>query len=130
MQIETRRRVLRGLLGAVLVGGMSLAGSADAQEALQVGGVYGAQWGAGAINLSLQQTGVWVNGIYTGGNGVQPGAMAGRLTGNTLVGRWTDANSSGGFTLVFTPDGRAFAGSWGRSVASNTDGGPWTGRRR
>lgn len=130
MQNETRRRVLRGLLGAVLVGGMSLAGRADAQTALQVGGTWGAQWGAGAINLHFEQTGVWVTGIYTGGNGVQPGALAGRLTGNTLVGRWTDASSTGGFTLLFSPDGRAFVGTWGRTPASNTDGGPWTGRRR
>ncbi len=38
MQIETRRRVLRGLLGAALVAGMSSAGSADAQNVLAVGG--------------------------------------------------------------------------------------------
>ena len=54
---------------------------------------------------------------------------AGVMRGNVLVGRWTDASSSGGFTLAFSPDGRSFAGTWGRSLASNTDGGPWLGRR-
>lgn len=95
----------------------------------QVAGLWSSSFAGGLNNLSLQQRGANVMGIYTS-NASMPGALAGRFTGNVLRGRWTDAGSSGQFVLTFSPDGQSFTGTWGRSLASATDGGPWTGRRQ
>lgn len=118
------RRTL-GMMAAALC--MSVA--AHAQPRINVAGVWSTQFAGAAATVTLYQSGANVVGPYVNTPPLTPGALAGVLRGNVLTGRWTDASSSGGFTLVFSPDGRSFAGTWGRSLASTTDGGPWLGRR-
>lgn len=95
---------------------------------LQVLGSWSSQWGAGQCNLSMTQYGPHVVGIATNPPPVQPTALVGTLNGTVLTGRWTDARSSGGFVLQFTPDGRHFTGTWGRTLDSTSSGGPWNGQ--
>jgi len=117
-------------LGAGTFQGPALAQPAPATApSPQVAGLWTSTFAGGINNLSLQQRQAFVTGIYTS-NASMPGAMAGRFTGNVLSGRWTDASSSGQFVLVFSADGRSFVGTWGRTLASATNGGPWTGQRQ
>jgi hypothetical protein len=51
-------------------------------------------------------------GVY-GSSSSMPGAMSGRINGRVMIGRWTDAASSGGFRMEFSPDGRRFVGTFG-----------------
>jgi hypothetical protein len=103
--------------------------SADAQNVANVAGSWNTQFAGAAATVNLLQAGPNVVGTYVNTPPLLPGAIAGVIRGNVLTGRWTDASSSGGFTMVFSPDARAFVGTWGRSVTSATDGGPWLGRR-
>ena len=89
-------------------------------------GTWSTQFAGAAATVTFFQSGPNVVGTYVNTPPLLPGAIAGVMRGNVLTGRWTDASSSGGFTLAISPDGRSFAGTWGRSVASNTDGGPTT----
>ena len=118
------RRTL-GMMAAALC--MSVA--AHAQPGANVNGTWSTQFAGAAATVTFFQSGPNVVGTYVNTPPLLPGAMAGVMRGNVLTGRWTDASSSGGFALAISPDGRSFAGTWGRSVASNTDGGPWLGRR-
>lgn len=102
----------------------------QAQAQLNLAGAWATQFAGAAANVNLTQSNANVVGVYVNSPPLLPGALAGMLQGNVLTGRWTDARSSGGFSLVFSPDGRSFTGTWGRSVGSTTDGGPWVGRRQ
>lgn len=115
-----------GLAGAVLFAAVS----ADAQPAaLNLNGTWSTQFAGASATVTMFQSGPNVVGTYVNTPPLLPGALAGVLRGNVLTGRWTDASSSGGFTMVFTPDGRNFVGTWGRNVNSATNGGPWLGHR-
>ncbi len=93
-------------------------------------GVYESQWSSGDSVLTLTHTGDFVVGTFTNPPGVQPGALSGVLDAeNVLRGRWSDATSSGGFTLVFGPAGMSFRGTWGRTLDSTDNGGAWSGQR-
>lgn len=128
--MRTNRRSMCGCLLAAVVGlGGGALPRAEAQPvALDVSGMWATSFSGISQPLRLTQAGVNVAGVY-GGGPVLPGAMAGRLTGNVMVGRWTDAASSGGFRLVFGADGRTFQGTWGRTLDSQTSGGAWQGTR-
>ncbi|MBL8602225.1 MAG: hypothetical protein JNK72_09920 [Myxococcales bacterium] len=124
---------MRSVFRAVcLVGAaMTMGGAAvEAQPTVAVSGLWQTQFAGAAATVSLTQSGPNVIGTYVNTPPLMPGAMAGVLRGNVLTGRWTDASSSGGFTLVFSPNGRSFAGTWGRSITSVSDGGPWVGTRQ
>jgi hypothetical protein len=129
--VSTRRNVL-AVMGLIFVGGASAnVREADAQPAaVNISGNWTTQFAGAAAAVSLTQVRGHVVGTYVNTAPLLPGAMAGVMRGRTLTGRWTDASSSGGFVLVFSADGNNFVGTWGRSVASNTDGGPWIGQRR
>lgn len=119
------RRFL-GLSGALICAAMS----ADAQPgALNVNGTWSTQFAGAAATVTMYQSGPNVVGTYVNTPPLLPGALAGVLRGNVLTGRWTDASSSGGFTMTFVPNGRSFVGTWGRSLASTSNGGPWLGRK-
>ncbi|MEZ4408223.1 MAG: hypothetical protein R3A52_17355 [Polyangiales bacterium] len=92
-------------------------------------GEYDSQFAGGQVNLRLEFLRGYVVGYYTS-NASMPGSLAGQLRGNVLTGRWTDAGSTGGFVITFTSGARSFSGTWGRSIGSTTDGGPWVGRRK
>ena len=97
---------------------------------VDVSGLWMSRYGNGPENrLNLGQAGLFVTGTYTS-NVTMPGAMAGRFTALTLNGRWTDASSTGGFQITFSPNGRAFVGTWGLTPDSFNSGGAWTGRRQ
>lgn len=101
----------------------------EAQQALNVAGGWNTQFAGAAAAVVLVQSNANVVGTYVNTPPLQPGALAGIMRGNVLTGRWTDAGSSGGFTLTFSPDGRSFTGTWGRTVDSTSSGGAWVGRR-
>lgn len=124
------RRVWSGLAVALLVSALGAGRpGAEAQPAvMDVSGMWATSFSGISQPLRLTQSGANVAGVY-GGGPVLPGGMAGRITGNIMVGRWTDAASSGGFRLVFAPDGRSFQGTWGRTLDSVTSGGAWQGTR-
>ena len=130
----TERSVWRALLvvtaGALGATAGDHPAAAQAPAGFNVSGVWQTVFGAGQSTLTMTQAGVSVVGTFTNPPGIQPGALAGRFTGNVLTGRWTDATSSGGFQLAFSPDGRSFTGTWGRALTSTTSGGPWTGVRQ
>lgn len=126
-------RKLGVVLGAAFLMGapaVSVREASAQPAAVNVGGPWTTQFAGATAEVVFTQARGHVLGTYVNSPPLLPGALAGVMRGNTLTGRWTDASSSGGFTLVFSPDGRSFAGTWGRSVASTTDGGPWVGRRR
>ena len=123
-------RLLAGLVLAVSAGSnMATIREAEAQPAmLDVTGMWATTFSGISQPLRLVQSGANVAGVY-GGGGILPGGMGGRLQGLLMVGRWTDAASSGGFRLVFAPNGRTFAGTWGRTLDSQSSGGTWVGTR-
>lgn len=123
--VRGSRSIAASVLGVALLA----TAPGEAQQAPNVAGGWTAQWGAGQISIMMQQQGALVVGTYSSVRGIQPGAFAARFRGNVLVGRWTDADSSGGLSLVFSADGRSFVGTWGRTIASVNNGGPWTGQR-
>jgi len=128
------RHVLRLLMAAavVLVAALSIdARPAAAQpSALHVTGTWATVFAGGRATVTFSETGSNVIGTYVNTPPLLPGAMAGILQGALMTGRWTDAKTSGGFSLAFSPDGRTFTGTWGRDISSNTSGGPWTGQRQ
>jgi len=97
---------------------------------VNVSGIWVTQFAGAQAIVTLAQSGPHVTGTYVNSAPLSPGALAGVMRGNTLVGRWTDATTSGGFALVFGPDGRAFVGTWGRTVTNTTNGGAWNGNRQ
>ena len=128
--MRTRGRLLAGLVIALSAGAnMGAIPEAQAQPAaLDVSGMWATTFSGISQPMRVVQSGANVAGVY-GGGGILPGGMGGRLTGQLMVGRWTDAASSGGFRLVFAPNGRTFAGTWGRTLESQTSGGAWVGTR-
>lgn len=126
----TRR--MAGMAAVALVGALSMMErSATAQTAgLNVAGTWSTVFAGARATVTLSQMGNNVVGTYQNTPPLLPGAMAGVVRGATLVGRWTDARTSGGFTLAFSPDGRTFTGTWGREITSNDSGGPWSGQRQ
>lgn len=123
----------RALLAVSLVALVGAAASRDVEAqpaAVNISGTWATQFAGAAATVSLTQVRGHVVGTYVNTPPLLPGAMAGVMRGRTLTGRWTDASSSGGFVLVFSADGSNFVGTWGRSVASNVDGGPWIGHRQ
>ena len=123
----------RTMLGAVVLGlwAGALGGGqqAEAQHPIvDVSGDWNSIFAGGTSTLRLTQYGATVVGIY-GSSSSMPGAMSGRINGRVIIGRWTDASSSGGFRLEISPDARRFVGTWGRSLDSATSGGPWIGSR-
>lgn len=129
--MKARVRVLGALLVALSAGvgaGWDLPDAQAQAAVLDVTGMWSTTFSGISQPLRLVQSGVNVAGVY-GGDRVLPGGMGGRLSGTVMVGRWTDAASSGGFRLVFSADGRTFAGTWGRTLASQTSGGAWVGTR-
>lgn len=128
--MSTGRRWLALFVVALMGAPAAMPREAGAQPAaVNVSGSWSTQFAGAAATVTLTQVRGHVLGTYVNSPPLLPGAMAGVMRGNTLTGRWTDAASSGGFTLVFSPDGNAFAGTWGRSVGSTRSGGPWVGRR-
>jgi hypothetical protein len=125
-----RRRAMLGAMAAGLVAGVLGGGRlAEAQHPIvDVSGEWNSIFAGGTSTLRLTQYGATVVGTY-GSSASMPGAMSGRINGRVIIGRWTDASSSGGFRLEISPDGRRFAGTWGRAIDSNTSGGPWIGTR-
>ena len=68
-------------------------------------------------------------GVY-GSSSSMPGAMSGRINGRVVIGRWTDAASSVGASgWSSRRTGGASSAPLGRTVDSNTSGGPWIGSR-
>lgn len=119
------------LLAAVCVGAGALPSrEASAQGGVSVAGTWSTQFAGAAATVVFSQSGQNVVGTYVNTPPLMPGGIAGVLRGNVLTGRWTDASSSGGFVMAFSPDGRSFAGTWGRDLSSSTNGGPWLGRRQ
>lgn len=114
-------------LAVALVAGAAHRASAGG-FAFDLSGPWDTHWGSNQSTVVLHQTGTWVTGTFTS-TASPPGALAGRLQGNLLVGRWTDPTSSGGFRLVISADGRSFTGTWGATVDSVDSGGEWSGRR-
>lgn len=125
-------RLVAGLVLAMSAGanvGAIPEAEAQPQPAMiEVTGMWATTFSGISQPLRLVQSGVNVAGVY-GGGGILPGGMGGRLSGLVMVGRWTDAASSGGFRLLFAPNGRSFAGTWGRTLDSQTSGGTWVGTR-
>lgn len=89
-----------------------------------VNGVWAGAWQTDFGAMRLQVEGGRVVGRYDYKNG----RIEGVIEGNTMRGRWVQDNAQGGFIFRLSPDGRSFDGRWGRG-ASETDGGPWAGRR-
>ena len=62
--------------------------------------------------MTLQQAGSSVTGTYNDGNGT----IDGTVTGNRLVGTWSDYDGnetvSGAFEFVLSPDAATFTGTW------------------
>jgi MscS family membrane protein len=124
-----RRGAMKTLAVVLLAGVVGGERSAEAQHPIvDVSGEWNSVFAGGTSTLRLTQYGATVVGVY-GSSASMPGAMAGRINGRLMLGRWTDASSSGGFRLEFSRDGRNFTGTWGRTVDSNTTGGPWVGHR-
>lgn len=96
-------------------------------SALDLNGLWHTSWGSESCDLTLRQNGSAVTGSYVT-TGAPPGTVSGVLQGTILTGSWSDSSSTGGFRMVFAPDGRNFVGTWG-SGASFDDGGDWNGRR-
>lgn len=120
----SRRRF--GMIAAALC----ISAAAHAQPgALNINGTWSTQFAGAAATVTMYQSGPNVVGTYVNTPPLLPGALAGVLRGNVLTGRWTDASSSGGFTMTFVPNGRSFVGTWGRTLASTSNGGPWLGRK-
>lgn len=94
----------------------------------RLAGTWRSTFGGATSTLNLTQIGPHLVGTYISSTST-PGALAGRVQGLTVHGRWTDATSSGGFVLTFSADGRAFRGTWGNTPESESDGGPWVGQR-
>jgi hypothetical protein len=68
--------------------------------------------------MTLLQTGSSVEGVYNDGNGT----IDGTVTGNRLVGTWSDYDGnetvSGAFEFVLSQDAATFTGTW----ADNLEG--------
>ena len=84
------------------------------------------QWG----ELVLSQTGTAVAGSYEHDSG----KIEASASGNTLVGRWSEAPSytppsdAGDVELTMSADGRSFTGRWRYGNSGDWDG-SWNGRR-
>ena len=121
--------IVLAAVGALLVRDAPVAAQ-TATPVVDVSGLWMSRYGNGPENrLNLGQAGLFVTGTYTS-NVTMPGAMVGRFNGLVLTGRWTDATSTGGFQITFTPNGRAFVGTWGLTPDSPSSGGIWVGRRQ
>ena len=108
-----RRRMLGVLVGALVVGALGGGGRAEAQHPIvDVSGEWNSVFAGGTSTLRLTQYGATVVGVY-GSSSSMPGAMSGRINGRVMIGRWTDAASSGGFRMEFSPDARRFVGTFG-----------------
>ena len=85
-------------------------------------GTWNASWSGDGeehpSRMTLQQTGSSVEGVYNDGNGT----IDGTVTGNRLVGTWSDYDGnetvSGSFEFVLSPDAATFTGTW----ADNLEG--------
>lgn len=82
--------------------------------------------------MFLQQTGDRVTGTYP----YDEGRIEGRVVGNKLVGRWSEAptykpnRDAGDVEFTMSADGRSFTGKWRYgSEEPWRDGNPWNGKR-
>ena len=99
-------------------------------------GTWNSQWGEDYIAvIFMKHEGDRVTGTYTTtarteeGAGTIEGSLEGRIVGNELRGTWEEGgNRFGRFRFVFTADGKAYEGTWGRKDLED-DGGVWTGNR-
>jgi hypothetical protein len=124
---RTSVRILFAAVAAVLMLASLQANAQAGPPLAKVDGAWETTWGGGQAMLDLAQTGATVTGTYSGTN---EGKVKGTIAGNVLTGTWAGAaNDSGGFVLSFSADGKSLAGTWGIG-ASNTDGGPWVGKRK
>ena len=131
---EQRTYTSRLTLTVILIGIITVGSNLNAQVApklvqnLDLSGVWQSSWGQYQATITFIQIGQNVVGTYTS-TGSEPGALAGRLTGRRLVGRWTETGASGGFVFNIDAMGHSFTGSWGQTVGSVSSGGGWNGRR-
>jgi hypothetical protein len=72
-------------------------------------------WQCGQQQIWLLQTGSQIIGWYD----EQNGDIAGNVTGNTLVGTWTDASGAKDIQLSMAADGSSFSGHYRASPSSN-----------
>lgn len=98
--------------------------AASAPAAGVASSTWAGDWRTYFGTMRLQQEGGRVTGWYDYKNG----RIEGMVEGNTVRGRWVQDNAEGRFIFRLGPDGKTFEGSWGRG-ASESDGGPWSGRR-
>lgn len=82
-------------------------------------------WDTNYGQLVLFQSGNYVNGTYTFANG---GEINGTTSGNTLVGNWTQTDSSGTLEFMMVGDCNSFSGNW-RYGDSGKWLGNWDGNR-
>lgn len=81
-------------------------------------GTWDTRWRDGSAILTLKQEGDRVTGEYAAFGG----RVEARAEGNSLIGRWIEADASGGLVFTLTEDGESFAGRF-------DNGEWWTGGR-
>lgn len=88
------------------------------------------EWDSNWGHMVLTQSGAAVIGTYTHDSG----KIHGTVSGNKLIGTWSEApsyspdNDAGNIEFVMSADGKTFSGSWG--YGSNLSGGSWAGSKR
>ena len=137
MKNEHRLRFLFATLlcvSAVLCVGLNNPESLQAQSAKNnLTGVWDSEWAGLKSTLTLENVtpdhavGTFKSEVK-GGN-IYAGGLGGKVKGDTFMGHWADAESSGKFKLTLTPDRKAFSGTWGTG-SSNSNGGKWSARRQ
>jgi hypothetical protein len=89
-------------------------------------GTWNTEWGP----LELQQSGDTVTGTYTH----DQGRIQGTISGNILVGTWSESpsysppNDAGDFEFTMSDDCKSFGGSW-RYGSTGSWAGSWSGTR-
>jgi hypothetical protein len=93
----------------------------DEEPLVDVTGEWATQWGSTYADMTLSQSGNYVDGSYS--LSTSYGSISGTLTGYTLNGTWSDQYGEGSFSFVFASDGNSFDGTWG-------DNASWDGSRK
>lgn len=86
-------------------------------------------WETNYGKVELQQTNNTVTGVYV----LKQGRINGRISGNKLVGEWSEApsyappNDAGEFEIQMNQSGRAFEGKWWKPGSAKEH--EWSGRK-
>ncbi|PAQ02073.1 mechanosensitive ion channel family protein [Mesorhizobium mediterraneum] len=83
-------------------------------------GVWDTKWRGGGAEITFEQTGAEVKGVYP----LYNGRIEAKAEGEKLVGRWFEGNRQGAFLFVQSPDGESFMGRFETATAEW-----WTGVR-